>query len=104
MKSRRSEERTSPVAERPFSHIAESGAPRGEKFIVFVNPPVVNRELGIRRSYLAAARRLAGGFLPPNLPGILFPQPLPPTHLPPSFLKDAFRTAPGLPRPVGALP
>ena len=37
----------------------ESGAPRGEKFFVFVNPPVVNQQLGIRRSYLArdAARR-----------------------------------------------
>ncbi len=37
------------LAERPFELVDKSGAPRGEKFFVFVNPPVVNRELGIRR-------------------------------------------------------
>ena len=39
---------------------SKSGAPRGEKFFVFVNPPVVNHQLGIRRSYLErdAADRL----------------------------------------------
>ncbi len=41
----------------------ESGAPRGEKFFVFVNPPVVNQQLGIRRSYLAETRRVAAEFL-----------------------------------------
>ena len=29
-----------------------SGAPAGEKFFIFYNPPVVNRYLGIRRSYI----------------------------------------------------
>src|SRR4029453_10233491 len=41
-----------------FELIEKSGAPRGEKFFLFVNPPVVNAELGIRRSYLAEARRV----------------------------------------------
>ena len=47
------------LAERPFELVDESGAPRGEKFFLFVNPPVVNQQLGIRRSYLArgTARR-----------------------------------------------
>ncbi|MEY4636017.1 MAG: hypothetical protein RJA55_1815, partial [Acidobacteriota bacterium] len=47
------------LAERPFSLVSRSGAPRGEKFFVFVNPPVVNRELGIRKSYIAESRRVA---------------------------------------------
>src|SRR5688500_15069877 len=51
------------LAEKPFSLVEKSGAPRGEKFFVFVNPPVVNRELGIRRSYIAESRRVAGEFL-----------------------------------------
>ena len=41
----------------------KTGAPRGEKVFLFVNPPVVNRELGIRRSYLSETRRIAGEFL-----------------------------------------
>src|SRR5690606_9642125 len=47
------------LAERPFELVDRSGAPRGEKYFLFVNPPVVNRELGIRRSYLAETRRIA---------------------------------------------
>ena len=37
---------------RSFALVDRSGAPRGEKFFLFVNPPVVNAQLGIRRSYL----------------------------------------------------
>ena len=40
------------LTEQPFELVDRSGAPRGEKFFVFVNPPVVNHQLGIRRSYL----------------------------------------------------
>jgi DEAD/DEAH box helicase domain-containing protein len=43
----------------PFTLIDQNGAPAGEKFFVFYNPPVVNRQLGIRRSYLKEAHRLA---------------------------------------------
>jgi DEAD/DEAH box helicase domain-containing protein len=54
----------------PFDLVEKNGAPAGEKFVVFYNPPVVNRELGIRRSYLNETRRIArelldrGGYLP----------------------------------------
>ena len=34
------------LTERPIALVAESGAPRAEKFFVFVNPPVVNRAAG----------------------------------------------------------
>lgn len=42
-----------------FVLIDRNGAPSGEKYFVFYNPPVVNRQLGIRRSYLNETRRLA---------------------------------------------
>ncbi len=84
------------LAERPFSHIADSGAPRGEKFIVFVNPPVVNRELGIRRSYLAEARRVAGEFLRRNLQVIVFAQSRLATEILTTYLKEDFETVPGM--------
>ncbi len=43
--------------------VSENGAPRGEKHFVFYNPPVVNPELGIRRSAVKETRKLAGRFL-----------------------------------------
>ena len=88
------------LAERPFSHIAESGAPRGEKFIVFVNPPIVNRELGIRRSYLAEARRVAGEFLRRNLQVIVFAQSRLATEILTTYLKQDFETVPGMPEQI----
>ena len=47
----------------PFELVDRSGAPTGDKYFVLYNPPVVNRQLGIRRSYLQEARRVAGEFL-----------------------------------------
>ncbi len=44
---------------RPFEMVDRNGAPSGRKYFVFYNPPVVNRELGIRRSYLHETRRIA---------------------------------------------
>jgi DEAD/DEAH box helicase domain-containing protein len=46
-----------------LAEVAENGAPRGEKHFVFYNPPVVNPELGIRRSAVKETRRLAERFL-----------------------------------------
>ena len=40
-----------------------NGAPSGEKYFVFYNPPVVNRQLGIRRSYIHETRRIALEFI-----------------------------------------
>src|SRR5438309_6064803 len=47
----------------PVDLVADNGAPAGEKLLVFYNPPVVNRELGIRRPYLREATRIATPFL-----------------------------------------
>lgn len=46
-----------------FELIEENGAPSGEKYFVFYNPPVINRQLGIRRSYLHETRRIANEFI-----------------------------------------
>jgi DEAD/DEAH box helicase domain-containing protein len=85
------------LAERPFSLVNENGAPRGEKFFVFVNPPVVNRELGIRRSYLAETRRVAGEFLRKNLQVIVFAQSRLSTEILTTYLKEDFEDIPGMP-------
>ncbi len=88
------------LAEQPFFLVSESGAPRGEKFFVFVNPPVVNRELGIRRSYLAEARRVAGEFLRQQLQVIVFAQSRLATEILTTYLKDDFDDLPGMPEKI----
>ena len=83
------------LAERPFELVAESGAPRGEKWLVFVNPPIVNRQLGIRRSYISQARSVALEFLNKGLQVIVFAQSRLSTEILTRYLKDAHEGAPG---------
>ena len=88
------------LTERPFTLVDESGAPRGEKLFLFVNPPVVNRELGIRRSYLSEARRVAGEFLKRQLQVIVFCQSRLSTEILTTYLKDDYEGPPGMPEQV----
>jgi DEAD/DEAH box helicase domain-containing protein len=83
------------LVEQPFEIVAESGAPRGEKVFLFVNPPVVNQQLGIRRSYIAETRRVAGEFLKRSLQVIVFAQSRLTTEVLTTYLKDEFDGPPG---------
>ncbi|MGE5246053.1 MAG: DEAD/DEAH box helicase [Betaproteobacteria bacterium] len=83
-----------------FELVEESGAPRGEKFFIFVNPPVVNHQLGIRRSYLGETRRIAAEFLKRNLQLIVFAQSRLATEILTTYLKDDFDGEPGRPERV----
>jgi DEAD/DEAH box helicase domain-containing protein len=79
----------------PFELVERSGAPRGEKFFLFVNPPVVNAQLGIRRSYLSQTRQIALEFLKRNLQIIVFAQSRLTTEILTTYLKDAYEGPPG---------
>jgi DEAD/DEAH box helicase domain-containing protein len=79
----------------PFELVDQSGAPRGEKFFVFVNPPVVNHQLGIRRSYLGETRRIASEFLKRHLQLIVFARSRLATEILTTYLKDDFGAEPG---------
>jgi DEAD/DEAH box helicase domain-containing protein len=83
------------LVEQPFELVSETGAPRGEKVFLFVNPPVVNQQLGIRRSYLAETRRIAAEFLKRKLQLIVFAQSRLATEILTTYLKDDFAGAPG---------
>jgi DEAD/DEAH box helicase domain-containing protein len=76
------------IVEEPVTLIDENGAPRGEKYFIFYNPPVVNRHLGIRRSYVNEARRLSRIFLKNNLQTIVFAQSRLITEVLLTYLKD----------------
>jgi DEAD/DEAH box helicase domain-containing protein len=52
--------------------VDRSGAPRGERRLVFYNPPLVNRELGIRRSSMLEARRIAAPWIRDGVQTIVF--------------------------------
>ncbi|HEX9014864.1 MAG TPA: DEAD/DEAH box helicase [Chloroflexota bacterium] len=54
------------LLEEPVELVDRNGAPAGSRDVVFYNPPVLNRQLGIRRSGLLEARGIAEHFLIPN--------------------------------------
>ena len=60
------------MVEEEVALVDNNGAPRGEKTFIFYNPPVVNPQLGIRRSYVNEARRVASYFLHNRLQTIVF--------------------------------
>jgi DEAD/DEAH box helicase domain-containing protein len=62
---------------------------------LFVNPPVVNHQLGIRRSYLAETRRIAAEFLKRRIQLIVFAQSRLSTEILTTYLKEDFAGSPG---------
>src|SRR5207237_9612923 len=90
------------LTEQPFELVDRSGAARGDKFFLFVNPPVVNHQLGIRRSYLSETRRIASEFLKRDLQLIVFAQSRLSTEILTTYLKDDFEGVPGTGREPGA--
>jgi DEAD/DEAH box helicase domain-containing protein len=71
-----------------FELVDRNGAPSGEKYVVFYNPPVVNRELGIRRSYLNETRRLARELLERGQQTLVFANSRLATEVLLTYLKD----------------
>ncbi len=83
------------LTEADFDCISENGAPSGEKFFLFYNPPVVNRYLGIRRSYIHESARIAQEFLKRDLQTLLFANSRLHTELLLTYLQRANPPAPG---------
>jgi DEAD/DEAH box helicase domain-containing protein len=81
-------ELTEDLLEEEVELIERNGAPRGEKYFVFYNPPVVNPELGIRRSYINETRRIASSFLKRGLSTIVFATSRLNTEVLVTYLKD----------------
>lgn len=57
---------------RPMHMVDQSGAPTAERHVIFVNPPVVNRQLGIRKSSMLTARDIASTFVGNDIQTIIF--------------------------------
>ncbi len=72
-----------------------NGAPSGEKTFVFYNPPVVNRALGIRRSYINETSRVAQEFLKRDLQTMVFSNSRLQTEVLLTYLQQANPQPPG---------
>jgi len=72
-----------------------NGAPAAEKTFVFYNPPVVNRALGIRRSYINEACRVSQEFLKRDLQTMVFANSRLHTELMLTYLQQANPQKPG---------
>jgi DEAD/DEAH box helicase domain-containing protein len=79
---------------REFELIDQSGAPRGERYVVFYNPPVVNRQLGIRRSYLNETRRISSELITRGQQTLVFANNRLATEVLVKYLKDACERPP----------
>src|SRR6202050_4034780 len=78
----------------PFEIVDGNGAPSGEKYVVFYNPPVVNRALGIRRSYLHETRRIATEFIQRHQQTLVFANSRLATEILLKYLQDACERGP----------
>src|SRR5260370_1308207 len=82
------------LVESPFELVDRNGAPSGEKYFVFYNPPVVNRQLGIRRSYLNETRRIATEFIERHQQTLVFANSRLATEVLLKYLRDACERGP----------
>ncbi len=77
-----------------------NGAPAAEKTFVFYNPPVVNRALGIRRSYINESARVAQEFLRRDLQTIVFSNSRLNTEILLTYLQQVDPKLPGKPEKI----
>ena len=71
--------------------IDENGAPCGERHVVFYNPPVVNRQLGIRAGSIPQTRNIAAGLLRAGVQNIVFARSRLTVEVLVRYLKDMVR-------------
>src|SRR5947207_3408841 len=60
------------LEEEDIALVDRNGAPRGERRLVFYNPPLLSRDLGIRRSSMLEARRIAAPWIRAGVQTIVF--------------------------------
>ncbi len=75
--------------------VDDNGAPSGGKLVVIHNPPVVNRELGIRQSSLKVARDIAARLIRSGVQTIVFAPSRVRVELLLTYLREALRVKPG---------
>jgi len=93
-------ELASQLIEENVEVVEENGAPAGEKTFIFYNPPMVNRNLGIRRSYINESTRVANELLHRKLQTIVFANSRLHTEVLLTYLQHANPPKPGQPEAI----
>ena len=78
------------LLERPVALIDQSGAPAASKTFILYNPPIVNRELGIRQSAMTPARVIASELISNDIQTIVFTTSRLNVEILTKYLKDHF--------------
>lgn len=78
------------LLERPVELIDRSGAPTASKSFILYNPPIVNRELGIRQSAMTPARLMAAELISNDIQTIIFTTSRLNVEVLSKYLKDQF--------------
>ncbi len=60
------------LIEKPLEVITENGAPQAEKHFVLYNPPIINPELGLRRSAMLEVKKIASALIKNDIQTIIF--------------------------------
>ena len=88
-------ELASQLTGRSIEAVTENGAPMGERHFVFYNPPVVNRQLGIRRGVVNEVKRISETLLRNEIPTIVFAKSRLQVEVITRHLKECVRNAYG---------
>ena len=88
------------LLESPVDLVTDSGAPRGRKHILIVNPPVANPELGIRGSALLTGQRIAEHLIGGGVQTIAFARSRTSVEVLTSYLRETFEPPPGHPHTI----
>ncbi|HYM52204.1 MAG TPA: DEAD/DEAH box helicase [Candidatus Dormibacteraeota bacterium] len=88
------------LLEAPVDLITESGAPRGRRHILIVNPPVANEQLGIRGSALLTGQRIAERLIGGGVQTIAFARSRTAVEVLTSYLRETFAPPPGHPHTI----
>ncbi|HPQ44676.1 MAG TPA: DEAD/DEAH box helicase [Syntrophales bacterium] len=78
------------LLERSVELIDKSGAPAASKTFILFNPPIVNRELGIRQSALTPSRKIAADLIGNDIQTIIFTTSRLNVEVLTKYLKDQF--------------
>jgi DEAD/DEAH box helicase domain-containing protein len=78
------------ILEREVALLDKSGAPTAAKTFILYNPPLVNRELGIRQSAMTPARKIATDLIKNDIQTIVFATSRLNVEVLTKYLKDKF--------------
>jgi DEAD/DEAH box helicase domain-containing protein len=80
--------------------VQNNGAPSGGKHFIFYNPPIINKQLGIRRSVVSETQRIASRFVKNTIQTIVFARSRLRVEILATYLREAMA---GLKKPAAMI-